>query len=322
MAFETQYSSPRLGSRVAQAVVVGLGDSTPKDKTSAGAGRAPEQASGVETGAALDTLPDVSPNQGQVNIDSTTGENVQNNFEAALRLEDEANRLQQQADNAMASGNYAVAAGLQARAEQARAKSEELAARMSAPTVQVGFQPLTFGPESRKVTQALARVRGEAEYAPIERALGKKTYIAWNEEDTQRKAEEFLDTFGGNLEAAFIAADKAPNVPFEQVIAIKAIAAKRAQEAATAARLEAEKLPAQIANVSDEAVKAKLYQKLGSLRTLEEHYQSMAMSFAESLMEMGSAAGSELRAFRLLADVHITAPMIERLVEFTATRAR
>jgi hypothetical protein len=97
MAFETQYSAPKLGSRVADSRVVGLGDSTPKKKTLAGAGRGSELASGVETGAMPSTLPDVSPNQGQVNIDSTTGENVQNNFELALNLEAEADRLVQQA---------------------------------------------------------------------------------------------------------------------------------------------------------------------------------------------------------------------------------
>ena len=321
MAFETQYSSPRLDGRVAQAVVVGLGDSTPKNKTSAGAGRGLNQTSGVETGAASFTLPDVSPNQGQANIDSTTGGNVQNNFEAALRLEDEADRLQQQADNAAASGDYAVAAGLQARAEQARAKSEELAARMSAPTVQVGFQPLTFGPESRKVTQALARVREEAEYAPIEAALGQKTYMAWTEEATLRKAEEFIDSRGGDLQRSVFEADKAPGVPYEQVIAIKALAAKRAQSAANAARAEVEKLPAQIANVSDEAVKARLYKKLGALRTLQEHYQGIAVAISDDLMTRASAAGSELRAFRLMADIMAPASWV-RLYKAAIVKAQ
>ena len=156
-------------------------------------------------------------------------------------------------------------------------------------SVTPGFNPTVYTQADRRQTQALARVRTEPEYRAVQAALGSKSYFKYTEEETLKKANEFIDANGGDLQKAFIAAGSAHGLTSEQTILIRGLALKKATAAANAAR----------AGKADPNAST---QQKTNFEFVEQHYTDLAETFAEDLMESASLAGQELRAFRLLAD--------------------
>jgi SAM-dependent methyltransferase len=164
------------------------------------------------------------------------------------------------------------------------------AAYQPMPAVLPGFVPTAYTQADREETEALSRVLSDPSYASIRSALQGKQYFAYTEAETSRVALDFIDNAnGGDLQKAFINSGTSGGLTFEQTVLVRGIAMKRAQEAANKARQER-------LDPSTSASRRK------SLLFIEQKWSDMAEDFAETLMEMGSLAGQELRAFRLLAD--------------------
>jgi hypothetical protein len=174
-------------------------------------------------------------------------------------------------------------------------QSPEESVRQSAPVVPFqgntlpGFNPSVSTRADARKTSALAAVLSDPEYRSVQAALNDKRYFASREGETLKKANEFIDANGGDLQKAFINTSTAYGLTPEQAIIVRGLALKRAQAAANAARAE-------MANPNTPA------KRMVNLQFVEQHYSDMAESFAESLMENASLTGQGLRAYGLLAD--------------------
>lgn len=162
-----------------------------------------------------------------------------------------------------------------------------------------GFKQTVPTSDAFKRTTALSRVMSDPEYQGIRDALEGKRYIAYNTDETTAKANEFLNSpdFNGNLEAAIISAGS--RLPIEQIVMVKGLAIQRSQKAANAARviLLDPSLPIQTRNIAS---------------VLATEYQKISDRITDDLMEMGSLAGQELRAFRMLADALVPRSWVKK----------
>lgn len=152
-----------------------------------------------------------------------------------------------------------------------------------------GFNPSVSTRADARKTSALAAVLSDPEYRSVQAALYNKSYFASREGETLKKADEFIDANGGDLQKAFINTSTAYGLTPEQAIVVRGLALKRAQAAANAARAE-------LANPSTPA------NRKVNLQFVEQHYGDMAEDFAENLMENASLTGQGLRAYGLLSD--------------------
>lgn len=162
-----------------------------------------------------------------------------------------------------------------------------------------GFTPSVFTPASRRQTEALFRVRMNPEYSAIQNALGNKTYYSWTEKDTLAKADEFIAAFNGDLQLAFQSSITNPGLTNEQAIMVRGLSIKRAQAAANAAG----------EGMTDTSLSA---QRRNDMAMARDYYQSLAETFADSVMNEASQAGQELRTFRMLADVLVPQTWVKR----------
>jgi hypothetical protein len=162
-----------------------------------------------------------------------------------------------------------------------------------------GFTPSVFTPASRRQTEALLRVRSNPEYAAIQSVLGNKTYYSWTEKDTLAKADEFIAAFNGDLPLAFQSSLTNPGLTNEQAIMVRGLSIKRAQAAANAAG----------AGMTDTSLSA---QRRNDMAMARDYYQSLAETFADSVMNEASQAGQELRTFRMLADVLVPQTWVKK----------
>jgi hypothetical protein len=162
-----------------------------------------------------------------------------------------------------------------------------------------GFKQTTATAKDRRETTALSRVMIDPEYQGVRDALEGKQYISYDANETTAKANEFLNSpdFNGNLEAAVLSAGS--RLPIEQIVMVKGLAIQRAQKAANAARATMldPSLPIQVRN---------------NASVISTQYQKISDRITDDLMEMGSLAGQELRAFRLLADALVPRTWVKK----------
>ena len=162
-----------------------------------------------------------------------------------------------------------------------------------------GFKQTTATEKDRRETTALSRVMIDPEYQGVRDALEGKQYISYDANETTAKANEFLNSpdFNGNLEAAVLSAGS--RLPIEQIVMVKGLAIQRAQKAANAARATMldPSLPIQVRN---------------NASVISTQYQKISDRITDDLMEMGSLAGQELRAFRLLADALVPRTWVKK----------
>lgn len=215
------------------------------------------------------------------------------------------------AAKAVRAGQERAAARL-AKLYQLRAQESERnrvpAPKASAPSFASapvpGFVPSTFGPDARTTSEALYRIRFMSpDYAPIGRALADKTHFKWTETGTLDKALEFIDVaHQGDLKAAFYASESGGGLTPEQAVIVQGFVLKRTQEAANVARAEIAALVNAASISNDASEKSKILRRVRDLELVRDLYQQDADAFADRVADAASQAGSELRAFRLLAD--------------------
>jgi hypothetical protein len=151
------------------------------------------------------------------------------------------------------------------------------------------FERTIFDASHRALTAALKRARSLV--PEVGRALNNKTYFAWSERETIHAAYDFIDSKGGDLYAAFEAARPglATGLSPEQVHAVQALALRGLNDAAAA-------IGRKLNSAAD------LGAARGDLELARQTFRERADKVAEALAEQASQAGSELRAFRLVAD--------------------
>jgi len=152
-----------------------------------------------------------------------------------------------------------------------------------------GFNPTVFTSDSRAESAAFARAKMAS--PELRRALEGKVYIAYQEQETLDQARSYIrDKFDDDFFKAAAAADTDHELPPEQRVMVKAVALKLSYFAEAA-------LARQINMDAD----------LGKARTDLELYRQKIMQesdrIAENLADMASRAGSELRVFRMVADL-------------------
>lgn len=150
------------------------------------------------------------------------------------------------------------------------------------------FEPSVFGPEQRKLTEAMSRIR---EGLPeVQRALTDKTYFAWTERETADKANDYLDLeHKGDIYRAFTAARSDSRIPAEQQVMVQGIALKRLTNARAALTAAMEGDP----------------KLASSAMTLRDHYTDVIKQFSHEIADNASLAGQNLRAYRMLADMFV-----------------
>ena len=220
------------------------------------------------------------------------------------RILEELDALAQKRDRLLQDQNYKAAGEVFEQIRELEDKFDSSSVAASAPVtpaqaLPTGFKQTTATEKDRRETTALSRVMSDPEYQGIREALEGKRYIAYNTDETTARANEFLNSpdYSGNLEAAVLAAGS--RLPIEQIVMVKGLAIQRSQKAANAARATMldPSLPIQVRN---------------SASIIATEYQKISDRITDDLMEMGSLAGQELRAFRMLADALVPRTWVKK----------
>ena len=220
------------------------------------------------------------------------------------RILEELDALAQKRDRLLRDQNYKAAGEVYEQIRELEDKFDSSSVAASAPVtpaqaLPTGFKQTTATAKDRRETTALSRVMIDPEYQGVRDALEGKQYISYDANETTAKANEFLNSpdFNGNLEAAVLSAGS--RLPIEQIVMVKGLAIQRAQKAANAARATMldPSLPIQVRN---------------NASVISTQYQKISDRITDDLMEMGSLAGQELRAFRLLADALVPRTWVKK----------
>ena len=220
------------------------------------------------------------------------------------RILEELDALAQKRDRLLRDQNYKAAGEVYDQIRELEDKFDSSSVAASAPVtpaqaLPTGFKQTTATAKDRRETTALSRVMIDPEYQGVRDALEGKQYISYDANETTAKANEFLNSpdFNGNLEAAVLSAGS--RLPIEQIVMVKGLAIQRAQKAANAARATMldPSLPIQVRN---------------NASVISTQYQKISDRITDDLMEMGSLAGQELRAFRLLADALVPRTWVKK----------